>query len=554
MCGRGALTLSGDRCRRIAGGRGGKTKTRGCERLRTKYNLGPMNYVPVVRTVEGSGAQEASLTREVCAMRWGLVPSFAKRAEDFDAFKGGSSTFNARVEGAESSNLWRRLLDRRRCVILFDGFYEWKANGKSKTPMFIRNRDEYDGHTIPWSTKTDEDPKKMEESDESKIDGPEHAPLFLAGLYDVWHQKDEAEEALESVTLLTMDPQHTAMEKVHDRMPVFLTPESDIYLHMQPFTSRIAFETVASERFQHSLAAMDIPPALAPIVASQLLALAGLSLLLERAPASSKNEELTAKVQCENWFLAYGLFWISCFAVIIACGIYEHMNKWHYLLVTGGLAAPLCLQPLFFPSLTGEKDLPLLERHCTKANVWIAIYSFLGNYWGTHYFYCVLKAKYTLPFLPDHQLNKVPVCMYLATHFYFCFYHALGSKVMRWVWTRYRPGAARTTFCVSVVCVMAYCTAFLETFSISAFPYYTFDDRQQMYTVGSAFYALYLAVSFPMFARLDWKPGGHTLTEACLEAFAAWSIILSLLDFVRLGLGPQRRFKEMLGGQSVIFA
>jgi len=219
------------------------------------------------------------------------------------------------------------------------------------------------------------------------------------------------------------------------------------------------------------------------------------------------------------------------------------MNKWHYLLVTGGLAAPLCLQPLFFPSLTGEKDLPLLERHCTKANVWIAIYSFLGNYWGTHYFYCVLKAKYTLPFLPDHQLNKVPVCMYLATHFYFCFYHALGSKVMRWVWTRYRPGAARTTFCVSVVCVMAYCTAFLETFSISAFPYYTFDDRQQMYTVGSAFYALYLAVSFPMFARLDWKPGGHTLTEACLEAFAAWSIILSLLDFVRLGLGVDFHMK-----------
>ena len=66
---------------------------------------------------------------------------------------------------------------------------------------------------------------------------------------------------------------------------------------MQPFTSRIAFETVASERFQHSLAAMDIPPALAPIVASQLLALAGLSLLLERAPASSKNEAVTAKTK-----------------------------------------------------------------------------------------------------------------------------------------------------------------------------------------------------------------------------------------------------------------
>ncbi|CAE7705624.1 hmces [Symbiodinium pilosum] len=225
MCGRGALTLSGDRCRRIAGGHGGRTALRGSDRLRKKYNLGPMNYVPVVRTLEGSG-QEAALDREVCAMRWGLVPAFAKRAEDFDAFKGGSSTFNARVEGAESSNLWRRLLDKRRCVVLFDGFYEWKAHGKTKTPMFIRNRDEYDGHTIPWRSKTSEDLQKVGEPDEKELDGPQHAPLFLAGLYDVWHQKGDVEETLESVTILTMDPEHTIMEEVHDRMPVFLTPET----------------------------------------------------------------------------------------------------------------------------------------------------------------------------------------------------------------------------------------------------------------------------------------------------------------------------------------
>ncbi|CAE7198916.1 CPI1 [Symbiodinium natans] len=539
MCGRGALTLSGDRCRRIAGAHGGKTSVRGCERLRTKYNLGPMNYVPVIRSVEAEGShgggQDASVSREVCAMRWGLVPSFAKRVEDFDAFKGGSSTFNARVEGAEGSSLWRRLLDRRRCVVLFDGFYEWKANGKTKTPMFIRNRDAYDGHTIPWSAKMGEEPKTEQPVDESKVGGPQHAPLLLAGLYDTWHQKGDA-ESLESVTILTMDPESTAMEQVHDRMPVFLTPEHALPALPSQDLSRLDFRKCCAPLLAYGNQAMDLPPALAPILASQFLALSGLSFLLERAPAS-KKEELTAKEKCENWFLAYGLFWISCFAVIIACGLYEHMGKWHYLLVTGGLAAPLALQPLFFPSLTGEKDLPLMERHCTKANVWIAIYSFLGNYWGTHYFYSVLKAKYTLPFLPDHQLNKVPVCMYLATHLYFCFYHALGSKVLRWVWTEFRPSAARTTFCVAVVCVMAYCTAFLETFSISAFPYYTFDDRQQMYTLGSAFYALYLAVSFPLFARLDWKPGGHSLTEACLEAFAAWAIILSLLDFVRLGLG-----------------
>ena len=40
--------------------------------------------------------------------------------------------------------------------------------------------------------------------------------------------------------------------------------------------------------------------------------------------------------------------------VIVAFGIYEHMGKWQYLLVTGGLATPLCLQPLLAPSLTGS--------------------------------------------------------------------------------------------------------------------------------------------------------------------------------------------------------
>lgn len=245
MCGRGALTLSGDKCRRIAGGarRGGVTKVRNAEKLKTKYNLGPMNYVPVVRSVEGSGPY-ANFDREVCAMRWGLVPSFAKNEEEYNAFKGGNSTFNARIEGAETRNLWRRLLDKRRCIVLFDGFYEWKAHvdGKTKIPMFIRNKDEYDGHVIPW-------PKEEAEEDE-KRDG--HAPLLLAGLYDTW--QDDSKELLESVTILTMDPQHTAMEKVHDRMPVFLTPESALmWLDLRlPFTEIVGSVLKAAQAHAQS--------------------------------------------------------------------------------------------------------------------------------------------------------------------------------------------------------------------------------------------------------------------------------------------------------------
>lgn len=62
----------------------------------------------------------------------------------------------------------------------------------------------------------------------------------------------------------------------------------------------------------------------------------------------------------------------------MAFGLYEQMDKWGYLLVCGGLAAPLLLQPALLPSLTKEASLPLLQRFCTKANVWIAIFSFLG--------------------------------------------------------------------------------------------------------------------------------------------------------------------------------
>lgn len=240
MCGRGACTLSAERCRRVAGPRGRvRAQLRQGERLRPRYNLGPTSYVPVVRHAEGGddcGGESGPPAREVCAMRWGLVPAFAKSAEDFDVFKGGSSTFNARVEGCASSGIWRRLVERRRGVVLLDGFYEWKASGKSKVPMFIRHRDGYAGQAIGWpcqgATEHPEPPEPPER------DGARHAPLLLAALYDTWQPRGEggggaaAEggkaqgEVLESTAILTMDPMGTPMAQVHDRMPVFLTPET----------------------------------------------------------------------------------------------------------------------------------------------------------------------------------------------------------------------------------------------------------------------------------------------------------------------------------------
>lgn len=253
-----------------------------------------------------------------------------------------------------------------------------------------------------------------------------------------------------------------------------------------------------------------------------------------------------AKIRCENWFLLYAvLCWIPVFAAVVFFRIYESMGKWGYMGVCGGLAAPLLLQPVFYPELTGEGRVPFAERHCTKATAWLALYSFLGNYWATHYFYCVLRARYTMDWLPAHQLNGVPICMYFATHFYFSFYHALSNKLLRFFLEKYRDDSWRSAFLALFTLSFAYFTAFLETFSISAFPHYTFENRHQVYTVGSLFYALYLVVSFPMYMRIDEIAGGagcapgrrHTLFEACLESLATFMIIMSLLDAVRLWLG-----------------
>lgn len=241
MCGRGALTLSGDRCRRIAGGDGGRARVRGGLHLKSKYNLTPRSFVPVVRQV-GSGVdgvpaerlvsdgcgEAGGASREVSAMQWGLVPSFAKRVEDFDAFSGGTSTYNARVEGLESSNLWRRLINAQRGVVLLDGFYEWKTAGKEKTPMFIRHRDAYEDRAIPTAQGEEKPNQPLLPLENGPGDGPAQAPLMLAALYDVWRDPESKAEAesLESATIITMEPDGTPMMAIHDRMPVFLTPET----------------------------------------------------------------------------------------------------------------------------------------------------------------------------------------------------------------------------------------------------------------------------------------------------------------------------------------
>ena len=69
----------------------------------------------------------------------------------------------------------------------------------------------------------------------------------------------------------------------------------------------------------------------------------------------------------------------------------------------GLMAALPCmlLPPLLQPA--AEREKPLVQRYWFKANAWIAMFSFIGNYFWTHYFYHLLGASYTFP---AHQLNQ----------------------------------------------------------------------------------------------------------------------------------------------------
>jgi putative SOS response-associated peptidase YedK len=119
-------------------------------------------------------------------LRWGLIPSWAKDAAI------GNRMINARAETVAEKPSFRRALQQRRCLILADGFYEWRQEGKKKTPLFI--------------TLTS------------------RAPFAFAGLWETWRPQDG--EAIHSCTIITTTP-NPLMESIHNRMPVILAREAE---------------------------------------------------------------------------------------------------------------------------------------------------------------------------------------------------------------------------------------------------------------------------------------------------------------------------------------
>src|ERR1700756_3078835 len=89
------------------------------------WNVAPTDPLPVVRY----DAKDHQRSLEV--MRWGLVPFWAKD------IKVGFANINAKAEGIENRPAFREAFARRRCLVPFDCFYEWKKLGKDRQPYAV---------------------------------------------------------------------------------------------------------------------------------------------------------------------------------------------------------------------------------------------------------------------------------------------------------------------------------------------------------------------------------------------------------------------------------
>ena len=87
------------------------------------YNAHPTQKLPIIKSYTNGK------TIEQCS--WGMVPSWAQDKKDFKPL------INARLETLVEKVSFKRLIQTSRCVIVADGYYEWKRDEKEKVPYYF---------------------------------------------------------------------------------------------------------------------------------------------------------------------------------------------------------------------------------------------------------------------------------------------------------------------------------------------------------------------------------------------------------------------------------
>jgi putative SOS response-associated peptidase YedK len=173
MCGRYSITIPAEALQRLFGFSGPLPN------LAPRYNLAPRQEAPVLR-IDSAGARPC---RRLAMLRWGLVPAWAKDASL------GDRMINARRETLEDRPGFRAAFRQRRCLVLADGFYEWRGSAGRRMPY----RFELEGRR----------------------------PFAMAGLWESWTHSEGG--VLETFAIITTDA-NAAVAPIHHRMPAIIPP------------------------------------------------------------------------------------------------------------------------------------------------------------------------------------------------------------------------------------------------------------------------------------------------------------------------------------------
>lgn len=168
MCGRFVAAADPDRLADLF-----EVDDRHTDELAASWNVAPT--MPVYAVAEHAGS------RHLVSFQWGLVPTWA------DDPKVGSRMINARRESVAEKPAYRTALQRRRCIIPADGFYEWHTDAEGRTAYYIH-----------------------------RADG---RPLAFAGLWEGWKRPDGS--WLRTCTIIT-GAAEGGLAGLHPRMPIVL--------------------------------------------------------------------------------------------------------------------------------------------------------------------------------------------------------------------------------------------------------------------------------------------------------------------------------------------
>ena len=142
------------------------------------WNIAPSQSVPVVIRHNG-------INHLVC-FRWGLIPSWSKDSSI------ANKLINARAETVDQKPSFKDAFKKRRCLIVADGFYEWKREGNKKMPLYYYLKS--------------------------------GRPFGFAGLYETWISPDKKE--INTCVIITTAA-NELIAPVHDRMPVILSNDQE---------------------------------------------------------------------------------------------------------------------------------------------------------------------------------------------------------------------------------------------------------------------------------------------------------------------------------------